>query len=84
MPEAIIGRKDYEYKEHFRLFTDYSDEKQLLREAVMHYFQPSFRQTFLDVGAGDGAITIPIAKKLPKPLLLSPTRNLPNICRQTA
>ena len=72
MPEAIIGRKDYEYKEHFRLFTDYSDEKQLLREAVMHYFQPSFRQTFLDGGAGDGAITIPKAKKVAKTIAIEP------------
>lgn len=50
------------YKKHLESLVKYSNEKQILTDKILEAFQPDKSMSFLDIGAGDGAITFRIAE----------------------
>lgn len=50
------------YSEAFRIFLEHTDEKKVLLEALTKHLQTLETESLLDIGAGNGSLSIPLAK----------------------
>lgn len=70
------------YKNDFEIFLDHTNEKRILLDYISKEIKENQANSLLDIGAGNGLLSIPLAKKVNKYLAIEPKSSFASILEQ--